>query len=246
MDYSEDMHARFAARHYLYGLFQALFGSEPTEQLLGAIDGGVAAEALFLALPQNAVETEVRRLLGALEEPADRLASMEGDYLRVFVGPHKLPAPPWESVYVGNKRLLFQASTLEVREAYRSQGLLPAEHPHVADDHLALELDFLARLAERALQAYALRAGSANVREQGADQTGSDGSAHDGEAFAEVVQASRSFVADHLGAWAGAFACDLVAWNAGSFYADAAVVLAAFVQADVRFLGQLEAVAEPV
>ncbi|MEG0665422.1 MAG: molecular chaperone TorD family protein [Gordonibacter sp.] len=246
MDYSEDVHAKLAARHYLYGLFQALFGSEPTEQLLGAVDSGVAAEALSISLLPGVAQAEAERLLESLEDPADRLASMERDYAHAFIGPHELPAPPWESVYAGNKRLLFQASTLEIRDLYRSQGLLPEQYPRVADDHLALELDFLARLAERALHAYALRAGSAHAGERLSDQTERGGSAQGDEAFAEAVCASLSFATDHLGAWVGAFSRDLVAWNSGSLYADAAVVLAAFVQADEGFLAQLEVVAEHV
>lgn len=35
-----------------------------------------------------------------------------------YVEPGSLPAPPWESAYLSEDRLLFQESTLEVRKAY--------------------------------------------------------------------------------------------------------------------------------
>ena len=56
------------------------------------------------------------------------------------------PAPPWESVYVCGEDLLFQPSTLEVREAYRRRYQATG-YPHEADDHLATELDFMGALS---------------------------------------------------------------------------------------------------
>jgi TorA maturation chaperone TorD len=72
--------------------------------------------------------------------------------MKLFVGPDKLIAPPWESVYRSKEGLLFQESTMTVREIYLAHGLHPEGYPHVADDGLALELDFLARMTDRALK----------------------------------------------------------------------------------------------
>ena len=49
--------------------------------------------------------------------------------------------------------MLFQESTLKVRECYRRFGLLPEAYPRVADDSLALELGFMAELAKRSAEA---------------------------------------------------------------------------------------------
>ena len=43
---------------------------------------------------------------------------------------------------------------LEVRNTYRRFGLIPEGYPHVADDSLALELHFMALLAQRSLDAF--------------------------------------------------------------------------------------------
>ncbi len=221
MDYREETHAVLAARHYLYELFQTLFGNEPTEQLLEAVDCAVFEEAFSLVLGSDAEALDGNRLVKGIEGFRGQLSAMEADYTAAFVGPHELPAPPWESVYTSGNRLLFQVSTLEIREAYRAQGLLPEQYPRVADDHIALELDFLARLAKRALEAYVQQ---------------------DAEVFAEAIEASRSFVYEHLGVWVDAFAGDLSAWNKESFYAGAACTLAAFVHADKGFLSDVKRV----
>jgi TorA maturation chaperone TorD len=90
--------------------------------------------------------------------------------MKLFVGPDKLIAPPWESVYRSKEGLLFQESTMTVREIYRTQGLHPEGYPHVADDGLALELDFLSRMTDRALKLVQSTDTEATVR-------GSDGTA---------------------------------------------------------------------
>ena len=72
----------------------------------------------------------------------------------LFIGPVSLVAPPWESVYGQKDAMLFQESTLEVRNTYRQYGLIPEGYPHVADDSLALELHFMALLAQRSLDAF--------------------------------------------------------------------------------------------
>ena len=84
----------------------------------------------------------------------DYLEKLKDEYVRLFVGPLELAAPPWESIYTGEEGMLFQLSTLEVREFYRRFGLLPEGYPRVADDSLALELGFMAELAQRSVTAF--------------------------------------------------------------------------------------------
>ena len=65
-------------------------------------------------------------------------------------------APPWESVYFSPDRLVFQQETFQVRAWYTRFGLQSANHNKEPDDHISVELEFVAHLAElglRALQA---------------------------------------------------------------------------------------------
>jgi TorA maturation chaperone TorD len=78
---------------------------------------------------------------------------LQTDYARLFIGPAKVLAPPWESVYFSEERLVFQEQTLQVREWYRRFGLQAVKLYAEPDDHLGLELIFLAHLAQRGLTA---------------------------------------------------------------------------------------------
>jgi TorA maturation chaperone TorD len=91
------------------------------------------------------IQADFRRLA----EGDDILAEAHlNDYHRLFLGPGHILAPPWESVYRSDEHVLFGHTTLEVREAYRQMGFVVAnsEEP---DDHIGLELLFVAILSEK-------------------------------------------------------------------------------------------------
>ncbi len=78
------------------------------------------------------------------------LGALEWDFNRLFVGPGEMLAPPWESVHRSKTKLTFQEPTLQVRELYRRFGVeAPAVHRE-PDDHLGLELAFVATLSDQA------------------------------------------------------------------------------------------------
>lgn len=216
---------RLAARAYLYALFQRLFAEEPNESFVQAVDAELAREA-FVLMGGTACDAEAfgEALAGLEDVPARRI-----DYARLFVGPGALPAPPWESVWKLKDGSLFTRITLEVRAAYRAQGFIPERYPQVSDDHLALELDFLAQLAQGMQKAW----------EEG-----------DGEALERVRRASASFLEEHLGAWIGPFSANLASASSDSHaadlanacqgpYATAARLLERLVRLDAAFLSAL-------
>lgn len=73
----------------------------------------------------------------------------KNDYNRLFVGPYKLLAPPWESVYCSKERLVFQESTLRVRDYYLKMNLVHPELFVSPDDHISLELEFMSFLCNK-------------------------------------------------------------------------------------------------
>ena len=110
------------------------------------------------------------------------------DYTRLFIGVDRVLAAPWESVYFNDERLLFQVQTQQVRQWYLRYGLEPENLHKEPDDHIGLELAFLAHLAQRGLQAL----------EQ-----------NDPAVFEDSLAAQRGFLAEHLLKWAtpGAIWC---------------------------------------
>ncbi|WP_042349439.1 TorD/DmsD family molecular chaperone [Bacillus massiliigorillae] len=148
-----------AGNTYAYNLFQNIFGNDPSMEQFEILTNEMTKEALDIFNMQDKQEYSIR--INELEEFARRfhkdkhavLEQVRTEYTRLFIGPGKLPAPPWESVYRTDARLLFQESTLEIRRRYLKYQFLPAEYPRVADDHLALELDFMANLSSMAEKA---------------------------------------------------------------------------------------------
>lgn len=201
-----------AARRFAYTAFQRLLGDRPTLELFNALDIDVLSEALAIV---GVADDEVETLRTLLDGASAKIDALETEYARIFVGPSALPAPPWESVYAGKRRLVMTEDTLAVRNAYRAQGFEPALGRRVPDDHIAIELDFLANLAARALDA----AQQERIAEH-----------------AEALDASEAFLANHLTQWVGDFILDLDAHAESEFYTGIATAVRAFAAADLEAL----------
>ena len=117
---------------------------------------------------------------------------LKADYTRLFVGVGKVLAPPWESVYFNEDRMIFQKQTLEVRNWYRRFGLELENLHKEPDDHIGLEMSFIAYMAELGIKA---------LEEQ------------DEEKYQLLNDAKRQFLSEHLLQW-GPTWCALVKENA--------------------------------
>lgn len=78
--------------------------------------------------------------------PAPDPEELEPEYHRLFVGPGRLPAPPYESVYRDGGTVM-GPSTLEVIRQYRQAGYALDPRAGEPPDHVAAELAFMALLA---------------------------------------------------------------------------------------------------
>lgn len=205
----EDIGAWLSARYYLYALFQSLFGTEPNGEQVTALNPSLVAEALEL------VGIDPHDFIEDLQRYGGKIDTMAGEYNRLFIGPAELPAPPWESVFAAHSDVLFGRKTLEVRSAYRLNGYLPECYPAVADDHVALELGFMAVLAQRALAAWE------EVDDEGA---------------LALVATSERFLEEHLGWWAPLWVARLAKADSASCYTCFAKTMALFVKRDADAL----------
>ena len=153
----ETFEAILANRVLLYKFFHKTFGREPDAAYMALFDNDAISQAflLFSVSEEDACGKAAAFLSTQHDKNADPdyLSRLRNEYMRLFVGPQKLVAPPWESVYRSHQGLLFQESTLTVREIYRRQGFEAEGYPRVPDDSLSLEMDFMGRIADRALAA---------------------------------------------------------------------------------------------
>ena len=65
------------------------------------------------------------------------------------MGPFKLLAPPYGSVYLEGGRQVMGASTVDARNRYKEAGLEISRDIKEAPDHIAIELEFLYYLLSR-------------------------------------------------------------------------------------------------
>ena len=219
----ESVEVLLCARVHVYRVFQSLFGGHPTEELLKVLADESTVEALrfFASDSDDAFSAAEEAFAAELQEVTPE--ALDPVYVRLFVGTGKMVAPPWESVYLRPDRLLFTEETLAVREAYRAQGFIPKGYPVVADDSLALELDFMAELAKAAC----------------------DGFANGGEGYGEALnrlEASAAFLDGHLMVWIGRYLDALHQGGEDGFYSKAAALVDAFLSCDREAIDELVAV----
>lgn len=74
-----------------------------------------------------------------------QLEDLLWEYTRLFIGPYRLPCPPWESVYTSPKKLMMQEAAAEVQNIYRATGLT-INTSDIMHDHIGAELNFLSIL----------------------------------------------------------------------------------------------------
>ncbi len=212
-----------ANRHYVYQLLQHIFGNEPSIKLLETVTSDHTMES-FQLLENETIKIDAvveflnegkKELQTNQEEFIDKLKT---EYTYLMIGPNKLPAPPWESVYRTKERLIFQESTLAVRRAYLEYRFLPSNYPHDADDHIALELDFLAHLAQLTLEAF---------------------EENDFAKVKKLLVDQRSFLDKHLLVWIGEFAGQIQNSQTHHFYPQMAVLAKHLAKLDADVIDEL-------
>lgn len=74
--------------------------------------------------------------------------SLKLEYERLFVGPYKLPAPPYASLYLESEPTVMGRSTLGVLRMYEDAGFVLSPSFKDLPDHIAAELEFMALVCE--------------------------------------------------------------------------------------------------
>ena len=150
----------------------------------------------------------------------DSLSELAQDFVRTFtaLGMDAYAAAfPYESVYTSEKRLLMQEARDEVLAVYRAYGIDKGNWTE-SEDHIALELEFMQILSDRAAEA--LRAGDED------------------EAF-NLLMAQRNFLEDHLISWVPMMTEDMHKYAKTKMYQGLAYLVEGFLDTDYAFLKDL-------
>lgn len=147
MENSDVLLSALDNRAFLYNFAWRLLGAPMDEDSLAVVADEVVVGQTAILAGEEAQLVDLSQRLAQVASEADP-SQLASEYTRLFEGPGKLPAPPWESVYLADGDLLFQESTLQVREAYKEAGFKAAGYPHEADDQVATELSFVSALIQ--------------------------------------------------------------------------------------------------
>lgn len=195
--------ARFLAGLYLYEL------TEPQIEALAAIECAGDGSAIDEGLA--AMKEYLRHRHGGTRQ------ELAVDYARVFLGAgnyDRITAPPYESVFTSEERILMQDARDGALCYYRRAGLdLPADNT-TPEDHPGFELQFAATLCDRAKEA--IEAG-------------------DGRALQETVALGRSFFAFHQQNWLPQLCGAIDEWAQTDFYKQLATVTRGYVDAEAAY-----------
>lgn len=163
--------------------------------------------------------SKIKESLNGLDD--DSIEQMAVVFDRVFFGMGPLTARhafPYESVYTSDKGIMMQDAYAQVVRTYREQHLAKDAKFTEPEDHLAVELVFMATLSERA--AVFLREG----HEEAAEQT---------------ISQQLAFLRNHLLNWIDLFCADLIAATGDGFYMHLADFTKSFIHEDEALLADI-------
>ncbi len=209
--------ALMESRANVYRVLSRCYREEMDERFATELSEGFAFESDDEGL--NAALGALRaELLGV---DADGLEQLAVTFDRVFFGMGPLTARhafPYESVYTSDKGILMQDAYAQVARTYREHQLAKDASFTEPEDHIAVELAFMATLADRTVAFLA----------RGAE-----------EAADETVRQQRAFARGHLLNWIDRFCADLRIAATGGFYEALAVFTLSFVEADAGLLDEM-------
>ena len=159
-------------------------------------------------LPES--DSELYSVLANAVEIRD-VDSLRIDYSKLFVGPYKLLAPPYGSVYLEGTSAVMGRSTVDVLARYKVEGV--AVRLKEAPDHIAIELEFMFFLISKEIEG--LR----------------DSDLGSAEAYQKK---QKDFLEVHLGKWIPQFTEKVETLAQTQFYTDLARSTRDFVLGDLR------------
>lgn len=130
-----------------YTLLSRLFKSEitqDTKEMLLGLNLSDYCDHELISMGAKMIDEVIHQ-----EGPENQLDLLAAEYAAAFIGTAGSKAAyPYESVYTSAQGLVMQEAYEQVRRIYQEHGL--ENQSGLYDDHIALELDYLAYLCQRA------------------------------------------------------------------------------------------------
>lgn len=208
-----------SGRAYVFSVLHRMLGSEPTKELLDAVASDESLEAVSLFESDSEAAAKLKNVLASCRNlDAAAIDAIRSEYTRLFLGPDKLIAPPWESCYTAKERALFQESTLQVRGWYQQYSYVPAGYPSHPDDHISLMMHFLALTTERAKACFEMDLACG---------------------YKSLLEGQKLFEKNHILNWMDAYCEDMGKSDTKLLYPQLVCAMAEFVRYDQQAISEL-------
>lgn len=225
------MKALLIARMYLYELFHKVFGGMPSHELGVMLVSRDSQDVVDEYCSKSSAMSAMKSLLQLLDEtfadPEKETTALDlahDEYTRLFYGPNKLCAYPFETAYRERKPIILSANTLAVRRYYEMYGYECAAKGTVAEDHVSIMCSYMAKLSER---------------------TNAEFDCGNRDETVGLLQTQRAFIAEHMANWLPEFASNQALDEKAETYPILSAALSDFVLIDLGFIDEaLEWIAE--
>lgn len=134
------------------------------------------------------------------------------DFNKLFIGPGKLLAPPYESYYRNPEKLFMQKETMAVRDFYSSAGVNVKRLNSQPDDFIALEFEFICFLLYKA---------AAHI-------------SNDPDMTDYYLQLYSEFLDKHLSKWIFDHCQDILAKSTSDFCKGMAIITQSFIEDELK------------
>jgi len=215
-------------RYGVYAFLSRVYGKELTPELIREF---ASAKSPLLQIGDlgELEEGELKKGFQTLREYLQSLAErnieevkleLAAEYADLFLGVAGKPPHPSESVYVGKEHLVMGKARDEVLSAYRKAGLDRVKEFTEPEDHIAIELNFMALLCQRTMDAL---------------------ERNDKNTTKEYLKTQKDFIENHLARWVPQLTKDILAQSEVDFYKGIAMITDGFIEMEKKTIEELSA-----
>jgi putative dimethyl sulfoxide reductase chaperone len=205
----------FQTRFVMNEVVRFILDCSPTKDSLHALKNDQTFQSLC-EISDNA--KKLNDSIDSLLLETKSIQATKVEYNRLFIGPNTLPAPLWESVYLGREHLLFEEQTLQVRKCYQQHGLHLINENNEPEDHIVIELEFMSYLTQAIFESE----DDANTK--------------------QLIKEQIDFLNEHLGKWAPKFCEKLLKSTESALFQGAALLLKEYIELEQQIANFLSEV----
>jgi anaerobic sulfite reductase subunit A len=224
-----DIKTIMGERQQMFLIFSQVFFKELSREVIEQL-----AVADFTVITENENLNKGHQLLQRYFtfSGSDRRTELACEYARIFLAAGiytetRDVAVPYESVFTSEEQLIMQDARDEVRRWYLREGFMVNSNLHEPEDHLSLELEFIAKLCDTALRLLEESEGVGDARD---DYSG----------LVANLENQRVFISTHVLNWLPRLRKAAERYAELTFYIGMLLITEGYLQEDLMLLDELE------